>query len=114
MTDPKSAANARSATPAPVRLVLNQTLSWSKALSGQGAYSTKHCCYCAKPVKPGAAQLRICRTADGEWWLIPDRRLTEDELEPFGMSVLPIGPDCLRQHPEFRFALMPEQENADD
>lgn len=90
------------------RLMLCQADSWDRFAGQHSVYSEEHCCYCGKPIKPNAARLRTCRTSDGEWWLIPDRPLAEDEREPFGMVVLPIGPGCLRRHPEFRFAIVRE------
>ena len=45
----------------------------------------------------------MIRTHDGEWWLIaPTTSVHLDEQDRFS---LPVGPDCLRKHPEWRFAI---------
>jgi hypothetical protein len=101
------------------RLLFIQSDRWfavSQGLSGvDSVYSTKLCCYCSRPVRADASRLRTARTNDGEWWLVSAdidmaeaewrdfQRQTDDTFAP---TVLPIGPDCLRRHPEFRFALV--------
>ena len=101
------------------RLVFVQSDRWHKRLSGtdvgDGHYSEKLCAYCARPVRPDATRLRTARTNDGEWWLVSvDEDLTREEWKDFqgqldgsrAPTILPIGPDCLRDHPEFAFAVI--------
>lgn len=98
------------------RLVFVQSLRWCKLIDGgTGVYDKGLCAYCARPVRPDAARLRTARTNDGEWWLVSaDEDLSTDEWKDFqwqpgggrGPTLLPIGPDCLRQHPEFAFAVV--------
>ncbi len=101
------------------RLVFVQSDRWCKRFSGtdsgSGVYDEGLCAYCARPVRTDAARLRTARTNDGEWWLVAaDLDLTTHEWKDFqtqidgsrGPTLLPIGPDCLRQHPEFSFAVV--------
>lgn len=99
------------------RLVFVQADRWYKRLdgSGMGVYDEKLCAYCARPVRVDAARLRTARTNDGEWWLVSaDVDLSANEWRDFQRQLdgsrkatfLPIGPDCLRQHPEFMFAVV--------
>lgn len=96
------------------RIVLNQTDSWHN-LCTDSVYSTQRCCVCGRVVRTRTrALLRTARTNDGEWWVVAaDCDLTADEWRDFqtdlagqrGPTMLPIGPDCLRAHPEFRIGL---------
>lgn len=98
------------------RLVFVQSDRWQQAIDGgTGVYDATLCCYCARPVRADATRLRTARTNDGEWWLVSaDIDLSADEWRDFqaqidgsrGATLLPIGPDCLRQHPEFAFAVV--------
>lgn len=107
------------------RLLFVQAARWSKRIDGGNGgpvdpYSSAHCAYCARPVRPDARLLRTARTNDGEWWLVSmDEDLSGEEWKDFqrqldgsyAPTILPIGPDCLRTHPEFLFAVAP---NLDD
>ena len=98
------------------RLVFVQSDRWCKRIDGgSGVYDETLCAYCARSVHPVAARLRTARTNDGEWWLVAaDIDLSADEWKDFqtqldgtrAPTLLPIGPDCLRQHPEFAFAVV--------
>ena len=98
------------------RLVFVQSDRWCKRIDGgTGVYDDTLCAYCARPVRPDAVRLRTARTNDGEWWLVSaDEDLAGREWKDFqrqlgdshGPTLLPIGPDCLRQHPEFAFAVV--------
>lgn len=102
------------------RLMFVQSDRWSKRIDGGNGgpvyvYSTEHCAYCARPVRPDAARLYTARTNDGEWWLVSaDEDLGGHEWQDFqrqvdgshAPTVLPIGPDCLRDHPAFAFAVV--------
>ncbi len=101
------------------RIVFVQSDRWCKRFagtdSGGGVYDESRCCYCARPVRPDAARLLTARTNDGEWWLVSaDADLSADEWKDFQTqtdgsrvaTLLPIGPDCLRQQPEFVFAVV--------
>lgn len=77
-------------------------------------YADDRCCWCYRPVKPDAARLRTARDNGGDWYLVGAAfDLSGDDWKDFQREVdgshvptlLPIGPDCLRQHPEFRFAI---------
>lgn len=101
------------------RLMFVQSPRWSKRIDGGNGgpvypYSAEHCAYCARPVRPDARLLRTARTNDGEWWLVSlDEDLSGEEWKDFqdqldgsrAPTILPIGPDCLRDHPEFAFAV---------
>lgn len=100
------------------RIVFVQSDRWCKRFSGTdsgtGVYDATLCAYCARPVRADAVRLRTARTNDGEWWLVAaDVDLSADEWKDFqtrsdgyrAPTLLPIGPDCLRQHPEFAFAV---------
>lgn len=97
------------------RLLFLQSDHWQRAIDGgSGVYDETLCCYCCRPVRPDATRLRTARTNDGEWWLVPSTTdLTTDEWRDFqtqadgsrAPTLLPIGPDCLRQHPEFEIGL---------
>ena len=101
------------------RLVFVQSARWMRRIDGGNGgpvdvYSTKHCAYCARPVGADAQHLFTARTNDGEWWLVSvDEDLSGPEWKDFqtqangqrNPTFLPIGPDCLRDHPEFAFAL---------
>ena len=96
-------------------LLFIQSDRWQRTVDGGNGgpnyvYSTDHCAYCGRSVRPDAVRLRTARTNDGEWWLISiTTDLSTDEWRDFqtqldgtyGPTILPIGPDCLRQHPEF-------------
>lgn len=100
------------------RLVFVQSERWCKRIDGgTDVYDETRCAYCARPVRSDAARLRIARTNDGEWWLVSvDEDLTSAEWKDFqtqpdgsrSPTLLPIGPDCLRDHPEFSFAIAPD------
>ncbi len=101
------------------RLMFVQSARWSKRIDGGNGgpidpYSAEHCAYCARPVRTDAVLLHTARTNDGEWWLVSeDEDLSLDEWKDFqtqrdgsrAPTFLPIGPDCLRDHPEFAFAV---------
>jgi hypothetical protein len=88
----------------------------NEALHTSSVYSDRLCCYCARTVRADAVRLRTARTNDGEWWLVgPDVDMTAPEWRDFqhnqfdgtfAPTLLPVGPDCLRQHPEWRFAVV--------
>lgn len=99
------------------RLVFVQSDRWCKRFAGtdagEGVYDEKRCAYCARPVRSDATRLHTARTNDGEWWLVSaDEDLSGHEWKDFQTQLdgsraptcLPIGPDCLRDHPEFEFA----------
>jgi hypothetical protein len=65
-------------------------------------------------LRTSGARRCTARTNDGAWWLVSadeDMRASEwhdfqNQLDgTWAATILPIGPDCLRQHPEWRFAL---------
>jgi len=98
------------------RIVFVQSDRWCNGIDGgTGVYDDTLCAYCARPVRPDAVRLRTARTNDGEWWLVAAAvDLSTDEWRDFqrqpngssGPTLLPIGPDCLHQHPEFDFAVV--------
>jgi hypothetical protein len=90
------------------RLAFFQAPSWNRD-HDQDPYSQEHCCYCGKPVVPGSYRLWLERSEDGEWWLVgpPARDATPPGRgRPTGVPfALPVGRNCLKRHPEWRFAL---------
>jgi hypothetical protein len=87
-----------------LRLAFHQTTAWT----GDNAYSDRHCCHCGKPTRPDAKRLEMSRTDDGEWWLCrpgSTALANEGQLNRF---TLPVGPDCLRKHPQWRPAVTNE------
>ena len=100
-----------------MRLAFVQHDRWftSEALHTSSVYSDTLCCHCARTVRPDGARLRTARTNDGEWWLVSaDEDMSaaewhdfQDQLDgSFKPTPLPVGPECLRQHPEWRFAVI--------
>jgi len=97
------------------RRMFVQSDRWCKRIDGgTGVYDEALCAYCARPVRADAAHLYTARTNDGEWWLVSaDEDLKTAEWRDFQTmpngsrvaTLLPIGPECLRDHPEFAFAL---------
>lgn len=99
------------------RMSFNQHDRWYAAgLAGgvDSVYSTRLCCYCARPVRADAFRLLTARTNDGEWWLVSsDEDMSAPEWSQFQGQIdgtpaptqLPVGPECLRQHPEWKFAV---------
>lgn len=99
------------------RLVFVQSERWCNVIDGgTGVYDETRCAYCARPVRPDVTRLHTARTNDGEWWLVSaDEDLSGQEWKDFQTQAntgnrvttpLPIGPDCLRDHPEFTFAVV--------
>lgn len=102
-----------------MRLAFCQHDRWftNEALHTSSVYSDELCCYCARPVRPDAVRLRTARTNDGEWWLVSaDEDMSAPEWRDFqhdqagelppSATLLPIGPECLRQHRAWRFAVV--------
>jgi len=97
------------------RRVFTQAERWSRAIDGGAdVYGEDSCAYCGRPVRPEAVRLYTARTNDGEWWLVSaDEDLAGAEWKDFqtqlngsrAPTLLPVGPDCLRDHPEFAFAV---------
>ena len=105
----KPAAPSDSASPE--RLPFVQSDEWESRNylgpnASQDIYSTSNCCYCYRKTRLDAQRLAMIRTHDGNWWLTaPTAPVCSDEWDRFS---LPVGPDCLRNHPEWRFALTVE------
>lgn len=93
-----------------------QSPRWCRLIDGgTGVYDAERCAYCARRVRRDAARLRTARTNDGEWWLVSAAEDLSDEVwRDFqtqldgtrAPTLLPIGSDCLRDHPEFAFAVV--------
>lgn len=101
------------------RLAFRQSARWWRVMDGNyghaNVYDETVCAYCGRPVRSDADRLRTARTNDGAWWLVSaDVDLNAVEWRDFQTwpggsripTILPIGPDCLRQHPEFRVGLV--------
>lgn len=71
----------------------------------QSLFSTEHCCVCGRPAK-GDNWLLLFRAEDGsrEFAIGSTVGLTVDERR--SVWIAPIGPECLRKHPELAFALI--------
>ena len=61
---------------------------------------------CARPIRGNHSRLRMYRTNDGEWWLVSEGFDVGGDLDFGGVFTLPVGPDCLRKHPEWKFAVV--------
>ena len=98
------------------RIIFIQSDRWQRAIDGgTGVYDPALCAYCARKVGRRPARLRTARTNDGEWWLVTaDVDLSSDEWRDFqtqidgshAATLLPIGPECLRAHPEFAIGVV--------
>jgi len=62
-------------------------------------FAQDRCCICGKKVTDSAAWLLCCRDSSGQEYAIsgPGERVGE-------MYVVPVGPDCMRRHPELKGA----------
>jgi len=78
--------------------------------SGYSLFSEKHCCVCGKEIKFRAWTdwLLLSRADDGsfEFAILHPNDATAKEREA-GLWVAPIGPDCLRRHPELAPFVLP-------
>lgn len=103
-----------------MRLHFDQHDRWhaNEALHATSVYTDELCCYCGRPVRPDSVRLRTARTNDGEWWLVssdedmaaPEWRDFQDHLDgTFAPTPLPVGPNCLRQNPQWSFAIIETQ-----
>jgi len=102
-----TAAGKRQVIPVDTRrVVLWQAKSWDRAIRDHSAYSDQHCCFCGRETKPDAVRLRVVRTNDGEWWVKPIGESALPDEKDFGECPLPIGPECLRKHPEFKIGII--------
>jgi len=87
------------------RVILNQDASWDKVTDGGiSVYSRSHCCQCGRPVNSPVYVLLCSRDNGGEWYVCKPGPLLEDEAD-FDRFFLPIGPECLKRHPEYRIGL---------
>lgn len=103
------------------RIILVQTDRWADLSSSRGVYARNRCCHCYAPTRPHAKLLRTARTNDGEYWLIGSGvDLTANEWKDFQdnlkgerlPTILPVGSGCLRDHPEWQFALATREERS--
>lgn len=88
------------------RIVLPNTRAYDAAGTGDHSlFSREHCCICGRPAK-GDNWLLLARAPDGtrEFAISSTVGLSDEERR--SVWIAPIGPDCLRQHPELRFALL--------
>lgn len=91
------------------RILFLQSPEWDRNQRRQSGdvYAKDRCCWCYRPVKPGAPQLRLTRDDSGEWFVVvPPARAELPDEKTFSHFTLPIGPDCLKRHPEFRPGLV--------
>lgn len=85
---------------------LIQDSSWLSRNSFYSAYSRDNCCQCGKPVGHAATLLMVTRNEGGDWFIIsPDQDSIPNE-KLFERGVLPIGPECLKKHPEYSIGLI--------
>lgn len=97
-------------------VMLIQSEHWERRLDAGGSpYAPMICAVCGRTVTAKAAQLRVARTNDGEWWVVSeDEDLRADEWHDFqtqadgsrAATILPIGEICLLQRPELRIGLV--------
>lgn len=92
------------------RTLLIQTDGWVRASASLDVYAQDRCCHCYRKTGKVAHALHTARTNDGEWWVVPPNAdLSGDEWRDFqtqldgsrASTVLPIGPVCLQDHPEY-------------
>jgi hypothetical protein len=76
-------------------------------------FSPLHCCVCGKPVgnaRESRAKdwLLLTRAEDGrcEYVIGSIQDASLEEIKA-GLWIAPIGPDCLKQHPELEHGLLP-------
>jgi hypothetical protein len=75
--------------------------------SGYSLFSAQHCCICGEAIRRTAEWLLLTRELDGS----VEYAITHPEDAPPAMRVhnlwvAPIGPDCLRKHPELEPLLL--------
>jgi hypothetical protein len=74
-------------------------------------FSQKHCCICGKPVNARTDWLLATRELDGGFESAihhpDDAPLCDSPNKMPDLYVTPIGPDCLRRHPELRTFVLP-------
>ena len=89
------------------RVPLIQTASWTRGVDrGFGAYDTARCCVCGRKVTDDAQFVRVVRSDDGAWWIKQIGEPTCDDEHQLGETTLPVGPDCLKKHPEFHIGFI--------
>ena len=100
-----------------MRLNYLQLKSWDRFLDkGGDPYSRNHCLFCGRPVNDGRSSLLlVSRDEGGSWYLCrPGDHAEVDEIKFCGGNkhadwarfLLPIGPECLKKHPEFKFSIV--------
>lgn len=95
------------------RMPLIQTEAWHQHADQHGVYSAAHCCICGRRVKPGATRVRTVRTNDGDWWVKPVADASLPDETHMGEAVLPVGPECFRNHPEWVVAVVQPDTKGD-
>lgn len=94
-----------------MRTTLPNGAAYDRASKGPSftLFSSEHCCVCGKGISdlPNACWLLLIRATDGkeEYAISSPKDATVDELKG-SIWVAPIGPDCLRKHPELHHALI--------
>jgi hypothetical protein len=91
-----------------MKTLLPNTRAYDAAGSGDHSlFSPEHCCVCGKPIGLHSTWLLLTRAADGacEYAISRPDDATVDEIKS-GMWLAPIGPDCLRKHPELKHAVL--------
>jgi hypothetical protein len=100
-----------------VKIELPNSLAYEKAGNGDHSlYSPEHCCVCGRKLinlhinigsSSAVAWLLLTRATDGsrEYAISGPQIATHEELQS-GLWIAPIGPDCLRKHPELHSALI--------
>jgi len=91
------------------RLPFVQSPRWRTGKDENGdAYADNRCCYCYRPTGPDAARLWLTRDDSGEWYVVASDAPVLDDERQLGAPhfTLPVGPDCLRKHPEWAFGVV--------
>lgn len=95
----------------PDKIKLPNERAYDEAGKGDHSlFSTEHCCVCGRPAK-GDNWLLLSRAADGSREFAIASPLHAEEKR--SVWIAPVGPECLRQHPELRFALLVTAEQFD-
>jgi hypothetical protein len=92
-----------------VKTVLSNGKAYDRASTGPSfsLFSPEHCCVCGKETRKGSEWLLLTRDVSGsqEYAISHPSDATIEEIRS-SLWVAPIGPDCLRKHPELRHAML--------
>ena len=92
-----------------MRVVLDNSKAYDRATKGSSfsLFSVDHCCVCGKPTNKGTEWLLLTRAEDGacEYAISHPDEASKKEIQA-GLWLAPIGPQCLKEHPELQHAIV--------